>query len=104
MAQLAQERGVATRIADAIRSTWGRYGRPASDAARALGVSRRTVDAWLEARQAPRAEQLVRLMAESDEAFEAVCQLAGRTPPPALTPAEREAVETALRLLTRGDQ
>ena len=100
MEQNVQKRGVVTRIADAIRAKWGSAGKPSAEAARALKIPKRTIDAWLEERQAPRAEQLIRLMQESDEVFGAVCELAGRTPPPSLSSAERAAINSALAKLT----
>lgn len=95
-----QERGVASRLASAIRAKWGKTGRPSDAASQAIRVSKRTVDAWLEERQAPRAAQLIALMRESEEVFQVVCELAGREPPPNLSPAEREAIARALDKLT----
>lgn len=100
MGQNTQECGVVSRIADAIRAKWGRGGKPAAAASAALRISKRTVDAWLEERQAPRAAQLIALMRESEEVFQVVCELAGREPPPSLSPAEREAIARALDKLT----
>lgn len=54
---------------------------------------------WLQKRNAPDAVQLIALMSEFDEVYEAVIQLAGRKPISTLNPEEHRAIERALEKL-----
>lgn len=83
---------VAQAISAAIRRTFGDFSAPTKRYARVAGVDPRTARNHWEGLNCPRAPELIRLMAESDAALEAVLAMSGR-----LTP---ETVERLLELVT----
>jgi hypothetical protein len=90
---------VAAAISDALRSEFSGARDAAKTIARSVSATPRTVKGWLAGDAAPRAAELVRLMAEFDEVYLAVLCLAGRAPTATLTPSQRQAVAEALRIL-----
>lgn len=92
---------VSDRIASAVRQ-WVERHRSAKVAARVVEATPRSLENWINGESAPQAHHLVELMKHSDEVFAAVCEMAGRNPPPTLNRAQIEAAEAALRIISGG--
>lgn len=91
---------VAERIADALRRWVGDMRAPAKQIASRIEAHPRTAENWLYARCAPTAADLIALMRESDEVFQAVCEMAKRSP--SLSADAIADIEAAVKIL-RGD-
>ncbi len=92
MESVIDTHSVAAVISAAIRRAWGEMSAPVKRYCRVVGVDPRTGRNHWEAKNCPRAPELIRLMAECDEAFEAVLAMSNR-----LTP---ETVERLLEIVT----
>lgn len=90
---------VADVVADGLKATWGHLRHAPKLLARKIDANERTAANLLEGRNAPSAATLVRLMAEDDEVFARILELANRQPPAALTEKQRQAVVDALRIM-----
>jgi transcriptional regulator with XRE-family HTH domain len=91
---------VAATISAALRLRFDRTRHAAKAIARRVETTPRAVEDWLQGETAPRSAELIRLCAEFDEVFDAVCTLAGRKPGGAgLTPAQREALSNLIKTL-----
>lgn len=91
---------VAAMISAALRQRFDRTRHAAKDIASRVDATPRAVEDWLQGETAPRAAELIRLCAEFDEVFDAVCALAGRKPCGiGLTPAQRAALASIIKTL-----
>lgn len=87
-----------TRIADALHRQWGDQRSALKVVAGKVGAGVHTAKKWFAAENAPSAEYLIKLMAESDEVFSEVLQLCGRSQIARGTLAE-ERIKEALAIL-----
>jgi hypothetical protein len=90
---------VADAVRCALRSSTGFSRHAAKSIAARVGTTPRTVEDWLQGENAPQAAQLIRLIGEFDEVYEAVMELAGRPTVPAMTPAKQAVLVAALKVL-----
>lgn len=72
-------RGYAQAIGDALKREWGHLLGMRLEVAERTGAGVGTVKKWIDGSNGPSGEHLIKLMAVSDEVFDAVCALAGRT-------------------------
>lgn len=66
------------RLADALRRQWGDQRSALKVVASKVGAGVHTAKKWFAAENAPSAEYLIKLMAESDEVFSEVMAMCGR--------------------------
>lgn len=91
---------VAARISTALRSLFDDRRHAAKAIAQRVDATPRAAEDWLQGETAPRAAELIRLCAEFDEVFDAVCAMAGRRPDGIyLTPAQRAALASIIKTL-----
>jgi hypothetical protein len=88
---------VADVVADSLKRTWGHLRHAPKLLARQIEANERTAENLLTGKNAPSSATLVKLMAEDDEVFAAILDLAGRNPPPAQE--QIKAIEAALAIL-----
>lgn len=90
---------VTDTIAEALQRSWGHLRNAPKLLAREIESNERTASNLLEGKNAPSATTLIKLMAEDDEVFEAILDLANRKRPGALSQTQRKAIADALRIM-----
>lgn len=68
----------AERVSEALRLKWGDHRSSAKEIAGKIGAGVGTVRKWLRGENGPSGEHLLKLVAESDEVWNAVLELSGR--------------------------
>lgn len=92
----------AEEISSALRASITRTRESAKHVALRVGATPKTVQNWLGARNGPTGAQLIELIAQDDEVYARVLELAGRAPAQ-ITDRQRQAAVAALRLLSGTD-
>lgn len=95
--QAITQESVAGAVSGALRRTLGSQRCAVKQVARRIGRDIRAVRGWWEGENAPRAADLILLMSQFEEVYEAVATLAGRGTPP--DSVERQRIEEAIRIL-----
>jgi uroporphyrinogen-III decarboxylase len=89
---------VTDTIAESLRRSWGHLRNAPKLLARQIEANERTASNLLEGKNAPSATTLIKLMAEDDEVFAAILELAGRQVP-GTHQSQIEAIKNALRIM-----